>query len=142
MKKFGEKIEGVDYTKRPGCYGVIIKDGRVGVIKPDDYDTYFLPGGGIEEGEDERDALRREAMEEIGREIDVLEKIGEAEEYVYSKAEKKHILKESHFYRFALRDENKNTSKYALIWIGAGELEKMHFESYRWIAEKELAVFA
>jgi len=25
---------------------------------------------------------------------------------------------------------------------GADELEKMHFESYRWIAERELAVFA
>lgn len=142
MKQFGEKVEGVRYKKRPGCYGVIIKDGKVGVIKPDDYDTYFLTGGGIEDGETERETLHREAMEEIGREIEVLEKIGEAEEYVYSKAERKHILKESHFYRIALRNENKRGSKYELIWIGADELEKMHFESYRWIAERELGVFA
>ena len=141
MKKFGEKVDGAEYKKRPGCYGVIVEDGRIGVIKPEDYDTYFLPGGGIDEGEEERETLRREAMEEIGREIEILGKIGEAQEYVYSKAEKKYILKECHFYRFALRGAHKRESKYELVWIGADELEKMHFESYRWIAEKQLAEF-
>jgi 8-oxo-dGTP diphosphatase len=142
MKEFGEKVEGVQYSRRPGCYGVVIKGGAVGVIKPDDYDTYFLPGGGIDEGENERETLRREALEEIGREIEIFEKLGEAEEYVFSKAEKKYIVKECHFYRFSLRNESKTESKYELLWIRGNELEKMHFESYRWIAEKELAVFA
>src|SRR5687767_6333071 len=102
MKEFGERVEGVEYSKRPGCYGVIIKDGRIGVLKPESYNTYFLTGGGIEQGENECETLRREAAEEIGYEIEIGEKIGEAQEYFYSKSEQRHVVKECRFYRVSL----------------------------------------
>jgi 8-oxo-dGTP diphosphatase len=142
MKKFGEKVEGVRYLKRVGCYGVIVKDGLLGVMKSEESATYFLTGGGIEDGEDERNALRREALEEIGYEIEILEKTGEAEEYFYLEKEQKYIVQECRFYRISLLTENKTKSKYELVWIAADELENLHHESYRWIVEKELGVLA
>ena len=140
MKEFGERVEGVEYSKRPGCYGVIIKNGRIGVLKPDGYDTYFLTGGGIEEGENEREALRREAAEEIGYEIVIGEKIGEAQEYFYSKSEERHVVKECRFYRVSLLNDTKIESKYELVWIDQDELKIMHHQCYRWIVEKELGL--
>ena len=74
MREFGEKIEGFDYCSRPGSYGIIIANNRVGVIKSKVSDKYFLVGGGIDDGESETEALRREAFEEIGFEIEILEK--------------------------------------------------------------------
>ncbi|MFM1654656.1 NUDIX domain-containing protein [Brevibacillus sp. B_LB10_24] len=36
-------------------------------------DCYFLPGGGQQHGEDLQQTVRRECMEEIGQEVDVIE---------------------------------------------------------------------
>ena len=140
MKEFGERVDGVEYSKRPGCYGVLIKNELVGVLKPKNYDTYFLTGGGIEDGEDERDTLRREAAEEIGYEIEIGEKIGEAQEYFYSKSEQRHVVKECRFYRVSLLNDTKKESKYELAWIEQDELKNMHHKCYQWIVEKELGL--
>lgn len=143
MKEFGERKQGVDYSKRVGSYGVIIETGgggrRAGVVKAKGYDTYFLAGGGIEAGETETEALRREAREEIGFEIEVGEKIGAAVEYFYSRGEKKYTAKECGFYRVALVGETPVAKgKHELIWIGDDELDRLHHECYRWIVEREL----
>jgi hypothetical protein len=39
MKEFGEKLDGVEYAKRPGSYGVLIENGRVGVVKSEGYEN-------------------------------------------------------------------------------------------------------
>lgn len=138
MKEFGEKVKGVEYLRRAGSYGVIIKDGRAGVLKASGYDTYFLVGGGIEENESETEALRREAAEEIGFHIEVGEKIAEAIEYFYSAREEKYVAKECRFYRASLMDKTVGKGKHQLVWITTNELEEMHHRSYQWILEKEL----
>jgi 8-oxo-dGTP diphosphatase len=138
MKEFGEKVKGVEYLRRPGSYAVIIKDGRIGVLKASGYGTYFLVGGGIEAGESETEALCREAIEEIGFQIRVGEKIGAATEYFYSAREKKYVAKECHFYRVVLNGKAEQKGKHELAWITRNELGEMHRRSYRWIIEKEL----
>lgn len=138
MKEFGEKINGVEYVRRPGSYGVIIKNGRAGVLKAKGYDTYFLVGGGIDAGETDTETLRREAAEEIGFHVEVGEKIGEAIEYFYSEREKRHVAKECRFYRASLLNETDEKGKHELVWITPGELGEMHHQSYRWIIEQEL----
>jgi 8-oxo-dGTP diphosphatase len=139
MKEFGEKLEGVEYLKRPGSYGVIIKDGRLGVLKAKGHDTFFLVGGGIDAGESETETLRREAAEEIGFHIEVGEKAGEAIEYFYSAREKQYVAKECHFYRVRLMNETAEKGKHELIWITRDELDRMHHQSYQWIIKQELA---
>lgn len=44
-------------------------------------DAYYIPGGGIDEGESMQDALTREAREEIGCEIKNIRGIGRVMEY-------------------------------------------------------------
>ncbi|HLL99910.1 MAG TPA: NUDIX domain-containing protein [Pyrinomonadaceae bacterium] len=137
-KEFGEKVKGAEYLQRPGSYAVIIETGRIGVLKASGYDTYFLIGGGIEAGESDAETLRREAGEEVGFQIEVGEKAGEAIEYFYSEREKKYVAKECRFYRVRLIKETEEKGKHQLAWITTEELDRMHHESYRWIIEEEL----
>ena len=51
---------------RPSARAVIIKDGKVAMIRSRAYDYYKFPGGGIEAGEDPAGAMIREAREEAG----------------------------------------------------------------------------
>ena len=61
-----------DYTStehvfsRPSVRAIIIKDGKVGMIHSFKYDYYAFPGGGIESGETQQEALIRETQEEAG----------------------------------------------------------------------------
>lgn len=138
MKRFGEKLAGVDYARRPGSYGVLLESERVGVVKSAEYGDYFLIGGGIDAGETAVEALRREAREEIGFEIEIGEQIGAADEYFYSSGEKKYTVKECRFYRISLARRAARPGKHRLRWITREELDRMHHESYRWIVEQEL----
>ena len=58
MIRIGKKIEGIQYTKRPGAYAIIERkeDNKIAIATDGEY---FFLGGGIEKGETEIDALRR-----------------------------------------------------------------------------------
>lgn len=68
MKRIGKKIEGLQYTKRPGAYAIIERkeDDKIAIATDGEY---FFLGGGIEEGETEIEALKRELIEESGYRI-------------------------------------------------------------------------
>lgn len=51
---------------RPSARAIIIRDEKVLLIYSKKYDFYKFPGGGIETGEENTDALIREVMEETG----------------------------------------------------------------------------
>lgn len=57
------------------------KDGLVALLHVTKDGYYKLPGGGIDEGEEVLDALRRECLEEIGCEIDVRGEVGSVVEH-------------------------------------------------------------
>ena len=58
-------INGTTFS-RPSARGIIIKDGRLAMIHSLKYEYYKFPGGGIEENEDKKNALKREVLEETG----------------------------------------------------------------------------
>lgn len=60
---------------------VIIKSNKVALIKRVKGDcVYFVfPGGGIEEGESPEEATKREALEELGVHIRIINEFGEVE---------------------------------------------------------------
>lgn len=51
---------------RNSARAIIIRDGRIAMVRSLKYDYYKFPGGGIEAGEDPIDALIRETREEAG----------------------------------------------------------------------------
>lgn len=68
--------EPTDYTERKTAKGVVINDaGEVLMRGP------YLIGGGVEEGETFEEALKREAMEEAGIEIEIIRPLGEVVSY-------------------------------------------------------------
>jgi len=69
-KYFGEKEEGVKYKRREGVYAIMMNaNGQIATVKTPR--GSFLPGGGIEAGEDHFEALVREVKEEIGHEVEI-----------------------------------------------------------------------
>lgn len=72
MKRIGKKKEGLQYTKRPGAYAIIEREEDDKIAIATDGEYFFL-GGGIEEGETEIQALKRELIEESGYSIKNIE---------------------------------------------------------------------
>ncbi len=71
------------YIQRPGAYGIIKNDNNlIAVVKTKT--GYFLPGGGIENGESPEECLKRECLEEIGAEISVFDNFVNGNYYFYS----------------------------------------------------------
>ncbi len=56
-------------------------DGHVAILNVSNKNYHKLPGGGVEDGEDELSALKRECREELGCEIEVFGEVGQIVEY-------------------------------------------------------------
>ena len=65
----GNKDENLKYDFRETCFGLYMKDNKILVTYDKKNDQYSLIGGGIEEGENKEDTLRREFLEEVGIKI-------------------------------------------------------------------------
>lgn len=68
---------------RPSVYGIVIKDGQLLVAKTKITDSYVLPGGGVEKGETNKQALQREICEETGVEVAVGEMLHFQNDFFY-----------------------------------------------------------
>lgn len=76
---FGERDRDTDYWDRSGAYLLALQDGKVSVVQTKR--GYFLPGGGLEDGESDADCIRREALEETGCAAEVGAFLCSAEHY-------------------------------------------------------------
>lgn len=56
----------IEVVSRPSARAIIIKSKKIGMIHSEKHDFYKFPGGGIEDGENPRDAMIREVREEAG----------------------------------------------------------------------------
>ncbi len=68
-------------------------------------DYYETPGGGVKEGEDLISALKRECLEELGYEIEIISEIGEVDDY-YNVLERKNL---NHYFLCKIKGEKKET---------------------------------
>lgn len=82
--QFGRQISNREYAERPAAFGLLVRDGLlavVRVIRPGESAYHDLPGGAVEEGEDEARAVVREFAEETGLIVRPLACIARAGQY-------------------------------------------------------------
>lgn len=65
------------YRERQAVRAIVVKDNKVLLIHSEKYNTYTLPGGGVEAGESLEQAVVREAREETGMAISIIQKVDE-----------------------------------------------------------------
>lgn len=86
VRQFGTPLAGKPYTDRPGVYAVALLRGRVLVVET--AVGWFLPGGGMAEGETLEATLRREVQEETGYTIAEMTFLGSARQFVGERVNK------------------------------------------------------
>ncbi len=82
--QFGTQEPGVEYKDRPGVYALISHGDGLFLATENRSKKFSLPGGGVDAGETDEQALRREIKEELVREIETFQFVGEAKNYVQS----------------------------------------------------------
>lgn len=70
------------YKTRTAVRAVVFdSEGKIAILNVAKQSYHKLPGGGIEQGENELEALRRECREELGCDIKIYGEVGEIIEY-------------------------------------------------------------
>lgn len=85
IPRYGPPPEpGRHYTRRPGAYAVLWRQGQVLLTHQDEpWPEYQLPGGGIDPGESPVQALHREVFEETGWRIAHPRRLGAFRRFTY-----------------------------------------------------------
>lgn len=137
MLEFGKKIQDKKYTHRLCSYAVLINEaGKVGLVK--NQKGYYLVGGGIEKDETAKEALHREALEEIGMSIKITKKIGNAIDYcdgaIYRKMNK-YWSKKGHFFQAETIEfiQEPIELDHQLLWLTKEEaIKSLFYQSHQW----------
>ena len=122
-----------DYVLNVRASGIIIHDNKILLHKNINEEHYALIGGRVAIGESSEEALKREVMEEIGKEVEVIEGLTTVENFFEMKGSKYYEILFVHKLEF--KDENdkkivdtiKNVEgKDYLIyeWIDIDEIDK------------------
>ena len=115
---FGNKLDGINYIDRPGAYALIVNDDQqIAVIETGN--GFFLPGGGMDPGETELEALKRELQEETGYQVFVLSQAGTAFEYINGVREDQYYRIRSSFYKVQLGPKTMEgiEKDHRLVWL-------------------------
>jgi len=136
--RFGQPQAGLAYRERPAAYGLLQRGGRLALVyvtlndRPPFYD---LPGGGLDAGEDEAQALAREFGEETGLLVSAGRKVAAAEQYMIS-AHNEPFLSQGAFLEAILegeRPELKIEHDHQTVWTTPSEaLVKLRHDSHAW----------
>lgn len=140
MLSFGEKIDGVQYKDLPCARGIFRNaKGEFGFVNVNG--QYFLVGGGIEAGETPEQAVVREFKEEIGADVSVGKKIGEAADYLFSSRENMYFRKIQTFFVVQMVGEIKKgiEENHELVWATIEEAEPFILQkSQAWAVRQTL----
>lgn len=78
----GSERLGKEYRLRKSARALVFNEnGEIAIQHSPKYHFHKLPGGGVEHGESVTQALRREILEEVGCEIEIIKEVGMTIEY-------------------------------------------------------------
>ena len=134
MITFGVIEPGRFYTPRRGAYALILTEADE-LLVIDQRGEIILPGGGLDPGETEEVALRREMIEETGHAIEVGARIGEAREFTYETSYESHFDKICVFFRAVLgrKVTEPIEEDHEMVWMPRRQAaERLSKGSQRW----------
>ena len=125
------KVE--DYLLNVRASGIIIHDNKILLHKNINEEHYALIGGRVAIGESSEEALKREVMEEMGKEVDIIEGLTTVENFFQMKDSKYYEILFVHRLEFKNEDDKKILETIKNVegkdylryeWIDIDEIEK------------------
>ncbi len=132
VRTFGDILPGIQYVERPGAYAFIQNDMlEFAVMKTPN--GMFLPGGGLDPGEDVDTGLRRELHEEFGFVVTRAVFIVSAVQYHWSEHYKSHFKKIGSFFEVqGSRPAGAHLEKdHSLLWLRGAEVERVLTQEFQ-----------
>ena len=141
-KKISENIE---YNDRLTGKAIILKDeNRIALVGNKQNDFLQLPGGGIDEGEDIKEGIIRECLEEVGCDVTLKQEVGCIDDF--RPRDKKHCINYCYIAKFSgMRNETKHTKDEAEIgmytkWVSLNDAQTI-FKKQKEQLENGLVTF-
>ncbi len=138
IPQFGEPAPGRAYKDRAAAFGVLERQGRVALVrvtKPGHPSWFDLPGGALDPGEDDREALVREFGEETGLAVAPGALLGRADQYFVNTDDVAYNNRSALFEAVwvAAADHLKIEEDHELVWLTPlGAIRQLRHDSHAW----------
>ena len=136
--QFGAAEPGVAYRDRPAAFGIALRDGRIALVKVtvEGQGTWFdLPGGGVDPGEDDAEAVVREFGEETGLKVSPGAPVVRASQR-FRQTDGSPVNNRSGHYLVEIVGEDpalKIEDDHELVWLAPNEaLTRLRHDSHAW----------
>ncbi|HUQ32470.1 MAG TPA: NUDIX domain-containing protein [Pyrinomonadaceae bacterium] len=138
---FGHFDSSLRYEDRRAAYAVIIPCAGVVVAVKGGGGKYWLPGGGSLPGEAAAETVRREVREELGRDVRLIEEIGQATQYFRAAVAGHNYKMEATFFRADFtNDEQAKPSEHELQMLPVNIASDSFFhECHTWAVWQAVA---
>lgn len=136
--QFGTPVEGANHRDRPAAFGILHEAGKLGLVRislDDGTAPYLdLPGGAIDPGETDIEALVREFAEETGLAVAAGAPVGRAAQY-FQTTKGEAVNNRCAFFAVSRTDGSatKVEDDHELVWIGVDEaLGSLRHDAHAW----------
>jgi 8-oxo-dGTP diphosphatase len=135
--QFGRTVPHKTYAERPSVYGICPRQDekiaivRIGAAAPYKYD---LPGGGVESGEGDAEALIREFEEETGLTVWPSRPLGRAGQFWVNNGQPTNSLSSFFELELTATDGRPSEPDHMLVWMTPEEAQnKVRHDSHAWM---------
>ncbi len=115
-----------DYILNVRAAAVIIHNGKILVHRNINSDHYALPGGRVEIGENSENTIKREILEEMGKQVELVGYISTIENFFEMKGKKYHEIEFVHKAEFIKKEDK-------LLQDTIKNIEGKDFLQYEWL---------